>query len=66
MAYETFTTEDAYDASDCGEPIMLNAASVARMCRDHDASPGEFYDDHSDIEPNGDVDAAILLGWLGY
>ena len=37
MAYETFTTEDAYDASDCGEPIMLNAA-VRGSRRIHDSA----------------------------
>lgn len=62
-----FTTEEAYEASDCGEPIMLGAEDVARICRrqqSDDCTPDQFYADHPAL--NGQFDAAVLLGWLGY
>lgn len=63
-----FTTEEAYEASDCGEPILLNEADVIRICGrqdSEDAAPELFYAGHPQVE-RGKVDAAVLLGWLGY
>jgi len=59
-----FTAEDAFDASESGEPIMLTRAAARRILNDHDAD-GDFFADHAPDEA-GAYDAAALLGWLGY
>ena len=65
------TTEEAYEASDCGEPILLNEADVIRICKrqddgfNPDCAPEAFYAEHPQFA-RGAVDAAALLGWLGY
>ena len=63
MSAMRFTTEEAYDASECGEPIMLSRADAERIIRDHDAE-GDFFAEHAG--ESGAYDAAALLGWLGY
>lgn len=65
-----FTTEEAYEASECGEPIMLGAQAVERIIRgqqpdDLRADVEAFYSEHP-ANVGGEVDAAHLLGWLGY
>lgn len=68
MAFETFTTEDAYDASECGEPIMLSQAAALRMMRQHDIPEVDqriFFEENPSND-RSETDAAVLLGWLGY
>ncbi len=63
-----FTTEEAYDASECGEPIMLAHEDVVRICgrqESADCAPHLFYEEHQ-LNSAQPVDAAVLLGWLGY
>lgn len=63
-----FTTEEAYEASECGDPILLNADDVIRICgrqQSPDCAPDLFYAEHPQVV-RGNVDAAVLLGWLGY
>jgi hypothetical protein len=64
-----FTAEQAFEDSEAGEPIILTALEAAYICRQHDAS----YEDYAKEDatefpmlPYGEVDAAKLLGWLGY
>lgn len=65
-----FTTEEAYDASECGEPILLKPADVARIANEHDCgyphgTAAAFFAEYPDSEWK-ETDAASLLGWLGY
>jgi hypothetical protein len=64
-----FTAEDAFEASEAGDPIILTALEAANICREH----GVSYEDYAKEDateypmlPYGEVDAAKLLGWLGY
>lgn len=59
-----FTAEDAFEASEDGDPIMLAHDAAARICRDHDADLADFLTDCAITATH--VDAAVLLGWLGY
>lgn len=60
-----FTAEDAYEASEEGEPILLTHAAIARICRNHDVSPEEYIQHCIDASEDS-LDAATLMGWLGY
>jgi len=65
-----FNTDEAYDASECGEPIMLKPRDVARIANHHDCgypqgTAAAFFADYPDSE-HQDTDAATLLAWLGY
>ena len=57
-----FTSEEAFEARDCGEPILLNRRSVERILRGHDAD-GDYF---AGREPSEEYDAADVLEWLGY
>ena len=67
-----FTSEQAYEASEAGRPIMVDFPAVLRICRDHgcridDAysnSAGEFVEEFG--SSNAPIDAVRLLEWLGY
>lgn len=61
-----FTADDAFAASEDNDPIMLSGQDVVAMCRDHGSDPDDFWVDefHGAVPPS--VDAAKLLGWLGY
>lgn len=47
---ERFTAEDAFDASECGEPIVINRLWADKVIASHGA----------------EYDAATVLAWLGY
>ena len=36
----TFTSADAFEAADCGEPILMNAGAIRRMLRELDGLKG--------------------------
>jgi hypothetical protein len=64
-----FTSDEAFEASNEGDPIMLNWASTKAILSSHSADIGEFWTDHGN--ENRDlstfsIDAADVLGWLGY
>lgn len=65
---ERFTTEDAYEASEAGEPIMLTRAAAERIIEDHDCDYHEAMEFLARELPDGKahIDAAVVLGWLGY
>lgn len=63
-----FTAEEAFEASEDGEPIMLDRAAAFRLVvREHDGDWSYFLRDTQpgavDFQP---VDAAVALRWLGY
>lgn len=58
-----FTSEQAFDASDAGEPIMISRTDAVRICGDHDCGFEEFEVDTGVAEM---YDAGVLLAWLGY
>ncbi len=55
-----FTEDEARQASETGEPIMLGRAGVRQILADHHIEFEEFVD--SLTLP---IDAATLLDWLG-
>ena len=61
----TFTSADAFEAADCGEPILMNAGAIRRMLREHGADEAEFSAE-AKWDGAGELDAAFVLGWLGY
>jgi hypothetical protein len=63
-----FSSDDAFQASMDGDPIILTALQAAKICRDHDVDYADYVSDAAwpKLSPLGDVDAAYLLGWLGY
>jgi hypothetical protein len=56
-----FTEDEARQASEAGEPIMLDRDWVRSILADHHIEFEEFVD--SLALP---VDAAVLLDWIGY
>lgn len=61
-----FTAEDAFDASDAGEPIMLSAADVADIVEAHDAAGEDFFSETPRQPGQREWNAADVLSWLGY
>ena len=61
----TFSAEEAYEAHEEGEPIMLSAKRARRMVEvEHQAEPwSEFIAHAGEAE---EYDAWIVLEWLGY
>ena len=63
-----FTADEAQEAHESGEPILIDAELARQICREH----GVLYDDYLSDEtsdrktPRGGVDAWLLLCWLGY
>ena len=62
-----FTTAEAYEADDCGEPIMMTRSAVERLFRKHDLSGAECVDFWlANPGVNNEFNAAKVLAWLGY
>ena len=66
-----FTAEDAFDASEAGDPIILCHGEVMDIIEAHHAADmvGDFYQTIQPTHPVGAMggwDAADLLAWLGY
>ena len=65
----TFTAEEAFDARENGESIMLDYSSVCAVLEHHDIDDCDPDTDFfAENKPNGVLqwDAADLLDWLGY
>lgn len=60
-----FTADDAFEASQDGEPIMISSGAAARMIANHGASLEE-YETESGLAMPAEIDAASVLAWLGY
>jgi hypothetical protein len=63
-----FTVEQAFEASEDQDPIMLAIGDIKNICDEHDLALSAFYDA---IDCGKDMlaipcDAAHLFGWLGY
>lgn len=60
-----FTTEEAFEASTDGEPILMTRRAAERLIDQH--QPGddraEFWNQHNGATH---IDAALVLAWLGY
>lgn len=59
----TFTANDAYDASENGEPIMMERAMAERYVLRHGCSVEEFREECGETS---EYDAWAVLSWLGY
>lgn len=65
-----FTADEAFEASKSGEPIMVTIETAARYLRQHGLTEA------SDVREmlfqcelpftTQEIDAATVLGWLGY
>lgn len=64
MAYR-YTADEAFEASEVGEPILIGVRDAAYMCRLHGAALVDFI---CEEEGRGAfaIDAAHVLAWLGY
>jgi hypothetical protein len=62
-----FTAEDALQAHEDGEPIMLDWQAVHRMIRAHGQEPADFYTEQPCWPQTAfEQDAWSVLAWLGY
>lgn len=61
-----FTSEEAFEANEQGEPIMVTYAAARLICEDHGADIGEFHGDTQTVIQGAPINAATLLAWLGY
>ena len=62
-----FTVEDAMDASECGDPIMISKSGAVAIVRKHDCDQGDFETFWNECEvKEGLIDVATLFTWLGY
>ena len=67
-----FTSEEAFEADDSGEPIMVEWSAVVAICKEHgclitdnsDPFAGEWSAEFGSQAQA--VNAAKLLEWLGY
>ena len=58
------TSEEIFDASEQGEPVMISHAQAISEIRAHSLDPAEFFAECGPF--NGDIDGAAVLAWLGY
>lgn len=68
-----FTAQEAFEAREAGESIMLDREGVKRLCNSHGGMAREadtyferFYNENHFLSMTADVDAADVLEWLGY
>lgn len=61
-----FTSNDAYEAHEDGEPIMIESNAADRMLRDHGQTLDAFAFETGTPANNGQYDAWAILEWLGY
>lgn len=62
-----FTADDAFDASEAGEPILLTEGAVEEILMRHDIDETRMDYEAWCLEHQKDrMDAANLLAWLGY
>ena len=60
-----FTTDDAFEAADIGDPIKMTRSAVVKMIERHSIDPDEFFDELGSCD-DGEYDADAVLLWLGY
>ena len=64
---ERFTSEDAFDASEEGDAIMITTKRAQQLIeREHGCSWQEFSEDQPHLAASPLIDAAQVLAWLGY
>lgn len=56
------TAEQAFEAREIGEPVMISAYHAANLLYGHHAG-GRFFTGRDPVKP---VDLADVLEWLGY
>jgi hypothetical protein len=67
-----YTAQEAFEARDAGESIMLDCEGVKRLCEAHGGTPQSdtyferFYNENPFIGAHSLIDAAAVLEWLGY
>ena len=65
-----FTADEAFEASKAGEPIIISIETAARYLRQHGLTePSDVRDMLFQCElphTTQEIDAATVLGWLGY
>ena len=65
----TVTAEEAFEARDAGEPVMISAYHAVKLVYSHDQDPNAFFDDRWEEEKISavmPVGLADVLEWLGY
>lgn len=60
-----WTSEDAFEASEAGEPIHCDQTTGRAICAEHGADYAE-YEAYCAAAVTDPCDAAMLLSWLGY
>jgi len=58
------TADQAFEARDAGEPVMISAYHAIKLVISHDQSPNQWEMRRAD--PMAPVDLADVLEWLGY
>jgi len=64
-----FTADEAFELQGTEDAIMINWLTAKTMILSHHANPTEFWEEcvSSDIRLSEfSIDAAEVLGWLGY
>lgn len=61
-----FTAADAFEAAEEGAPIMLTRADAQHICALHISDDCTIEAYEAQHGPQTQVNAALLLGWLGY
>lgn len=64
-----FSADQAFEAAQDGDPIILDTVTIANILRQHGDGEDftvELYVSETEAHGNNPYDAAELLGWLGY
>jgi len=61
-----FSAEQAFDARDDGEPIMIGYVFAGQILEDHDECLDNFLVEYDEYRAASKIDAADILEWLGY
>ena len=60
-----FTSDQAFESSQNGNSIMIDALFAIQICKDHGADFNDYPINDSTFK-DVKIDAADLLAWLGY
>ena len=67
MSLHHFTADDAFEAAEIGDPIMISHEAADDICRDHGTGLVDYLDELVGDAPfTDDIAADELLAWLGY
>jgi len=62
-----FTFDDAAEATECGDPIMISKRGALAIVKKHDCDLGDFEAFWKECEVvDGLVDVSTVFNWLGY